>query len=121
MVAVENLEAALQARLGPGEHRKIVVVLDIVVAVEIAEEEIQPRREELGEFRRRRPPFAVVADAVVNMPPSSRNMSCRCSHMSAMPWIFAWVCQSSRGYFSARKRKSSGRPARRSRSREFRS
>ena len=41
-----------------------MLVLDIVVAVEIAEKEVQPRREEFCEFRRGHPPFAIVGDDI---------------------------------------------------------
>lgn len=55
MIGIENLEAALQPGLGLGEDRKIMDILDIMVAVEVPKKMIEPRREPARELRRRQP------------------------------------------------------------------
>jgi len=52
VVAVQNIEAVLEAALGFSEERKIVLVLDRMMPFELTEQELQPRREEAGELVR---------------------------------------------------------------------
>ncbi len=63
VIGVEDLEAALQPRLRLGEDREIMMVLDIVVAVEMPKKMVEARREPAREIRRRQPALAIVANA----------------------------------------------------------
>ena len=84
VVVLEDLEAALQPPLGGDEDREILVVLDLVMAVEVRQEHVEARREPGAEMGRRHPPLAEfagrgvelageAAEAVVDVEPELRH------------------------------------------------
>jgi hypothetical protein len=64
VVGLEHLEAAQQPRLRPSEDREELVVLDRVVALEMAEERLQPRPEPGAVLGRRQPSLAEIGGAL---------------------------------------------------------
>ena len=57
VVTLEHVEAADEAFLGHPEDRKIVAILDVVMALQLGEEDLQARREEAREPIGRKHPF----------------------------------------------------------------
>lgn len=64
VVGVEDFKAALEPRLRLGKDRKIMMVLDIVMTIEISKKMIETRCEPAREIGCRQPAFAIVANAV---------------------------------------------------------
>ena len=62
VVGVEDVEAALQPAFCARERGKIVLILDLVMAFEIAEEKVEARREPGGEGGRIQPALAVIGN-----------------------------------------------------------
>ena len=79
------VEAPLQLGLDPREDREIVLVLDIVVPIEMAEEKVEARREKLREFLRRRAALAIVGYRARQDPAQFAKHVVPLRHMRAMP------------------------------------
>ena len=62
MVGVEEIEATLEARLGLSKQRKIVRILDLMVAIEFTKKGLQPGCEAMREIQSTRTALSIVGD-----------------------------------------------------------